>query len=60
MKTGFSGGVRITRETRKHKINFEYSYLGDDYRTDLGILRRIGASKFAPYYLYTIFPKKVK
>ena len=57
---GFSGGVRITRETRKHKINFEYSYLGDDYRTDLGILRRIGASKFSPYYLYTIFPKKGK
>ena len=51
---GFSGGVRITRETRKHKINFEYSYLGDDYRTDLGILRRIGASKLAPYYQYTI------
>ena len=57
---GFSGGVRLTRQTRKHKINFEYSYLGDDYRTDLGILRRIGASKFAPYYLYTIFPKKGK
>ena len=57
---GFSGGVRITRESRKHKINFEYSYLGDDYRTDLGILRRIGASKFSPYYLYTIFPKKGK
>ena len=57
---GFSGGVRLTRETRKHKINFEYSYLGDDYRTDLGILRRIGASKFAPYYEYTIFPKKSK
>ena len=57
---GFSGGVRLTRETRKHKINFEYSYLGDDYRTDLGILRRIGASKLAPYYEYTIFPKKSK
>ena len=57
---GFSGGLRLTRQTRKHKINFEYSYLGDDYRTDLGILRRIGASKFAPYYLYTIFPKKGK
>ncbi len=57
---GFSGGLRITRETRKHKINFEYSYLGDDYRTDLGILRRIGASKLAPYYQYTIFPKNGK
>ncbi len=57
---GFSGGVRIRKQTRKHKISFEYSYLGDDYRTDLGILRRVGASKFCPYYEYTVFPKKGK
>ncbi len=57
---GFSSGLRLTRQTRKHKINFEYSYLGDDYRTDLGILRRVGASKLAPYYEFKIFPKQGK
>ncbi len=59
-ENGFSSGVRVTRQTRKHKMNFEYSYLGDDYRTDLGILRRVGASKLAPYYTYTIFPEQGK
>ena len=55
---GFSSGLRVTRQTKKHKINFEYSYIGDDYRTDLGILRRVGASKLAPFYEYKIFPKQ--
>ena len=59
-ENGFSGGVRLTRETRQSEVNFEYSYLGDDFRTDLGLLRRIGVSKFAPYYAYKIYPKKGK
>ena len=59
-ENGFSGGVRVTKETREQEINFEYSYLGDDFRSDLGILRRIGVSKFSPYYAYKIYPKKGK
>ncbi|MEK9516730.1 MAG: hypothetical protein VWZ97_01780, partial [Flavobacteriaceae bacterium] len=47
-ENGFSGGVRVKKETRKQEISFEYSYLGDDFRSDLGILRRIGVSTFSP------------
>lgn len=59
-ENGFSGGVRIKKETRKEEISFEYSYLGDDFRSDLGILRRIGVSKFCPYYAHKFYPKKGK
>lgn len=59
-ENGFSGGVRIKKETRKEEISFEYSYLGDDFRSDLGILRRIGVSKFSPYYAHRFYPKKGK
>ena len=59
-ENGFSGGVRVKKETREQEISFEYSYLGDDFRSDLGILRRIGVSKFCPYYAYKIYPKKGK
>ena len=55
-ENGFSGGVRIKKETREQEISFEYSYLGDDFRSDLGILRRVGISKFCPYYAYKIYP----
>jgi hypothetical protein len=57
-ENGFSGGVRVKKETRKQEISFEYSYLGDDFRSDLGILRRIGVSKFCPYYAHKFYPKK--
>jgi hypothetical protein len=57
-ENGFSGGVRLKKETREQEISFEYSYLGDDFRSDLGILRRIGVSKFSPYYAHKFYPKK--
>lgn len=59
-ENGFSGGVRVKKETREQEISFEYSYLGDDFRSDLGILRRIGVSKFCPYYAHKFYPKKGK
>lgn len=59
-ENGFSGGVRIKKETRKEEISFEYSYLGDDFRSDLGILRRIGVSKLSPYYAHKFYPKSGK
>ncbi len=59
-ENGFSGGVRIKRETREQEISFEYSYLGDDFRSDLGILRRVGISKFCPFYAYKIYPSGKK
>ena len=59
-ENGFSGGLRVKKETREQEISFEYSYLGDDFRSDLGILRRVGISKFCPYYAYKIYPSNRK
>ena len=33
------------------------SYVGDDFRSDLGYYRRYGFIKFTPFYQYRIYPK---
>jgi len=53
-----SGGVQFSRETRHQNINLEYAFIGDDFKADLGILRRVGVMKFSPYYSYFFYPKK--
>tara|TARA_S200000501_G_scaffold149170_1_gene140688 strand:- start:534 stop:2852 length:2319 start_codon:yes stop_codon:yes gene_type:complete len=51
-----SGGFTINRTTRNHKLRINYHYLGDDFRSDLGFMRRKGVSKLKPHYIYTIYP----
>ena len=53
-----SAGFTINRTTRNHKLRINYHYLGDDFRSDLGFMRRKGVSKLKPHYQYTIYPKK--
>lgn len=52
-----SAGFTINRTTRNHKLRINYHYLGDDFRSDLGFMRRKGVSKLKPHYIYTIYPK---
>jgi len=53
-----SGGAQFSRETRNQNINLEYAFIGDDFKADLGLLRRVGVMKFSPYYSYFFYPKK--
>ena len=52
-----SAGFTIDRTTRNHNLRINYHYLGDDFRSDLGFMRRKGVSKLKPHYQYTIYPK---
>ena len=51
-----SAGFTINRITRNHRFRINYHYLGDDFRSDLGFMRRKGVSKLKPHYQYTIYP----
>lgn len=53
-----SSGFVMERETRKNRIAFEMDYLGDDFRIDLGLLRRKGVIKTVPEYAHFFYPKK--
>ncbi len=55
-----SSGFRITRNSRKHLINFYSAYVGNDFRSDLGYFRRYGMYKFEPTYKFRIYPKNPK
>ena len=52
-----SFGMRLSRNTRKHYISMGGSYVGDDFRSDLGYYRRYGFIKLTPFYQYRIYPK---
>ena len=53
-----SAGAKFSRETRHQNINLEYAMIGEDFKADLGVLRRVGVMKFSPYYSYFFYPKK--
>jgi len=53
-----SSGFALERETRRNRIGFEVDYLGDDFRIDLGLLRRKGVIKTVPEYAHFFYPKK--
>ncbi|MGA0444626.1 MAG: DUF5916 domain-containing protein [Flavobacteriaceae bacterium] len=53
-----SGGAQFSRETRNQNINLEYAFIGEDFKADLGLLRRVGVMKFSPFYSYFFYPKK--
>ncbi len=52
-----SFGLRLSKNTRKHYVSMGGSYVGDDFRSDLGYYRRYGFIKFTPFYQYRIYPK---
>jgi hypothetical protein len=52
-----SFGMRLSKNTRKHYISMGGSYVGDDFRSDLGYYRRYGFIKLTPFYQYRIYPK---
>ena len=55
-----SSGLRITRNSKNHLINFYTAYVGNDFRSDLGYFRRYGMYKFEPTYKYRIYPNNEK
>ena len=52
-----SFGLRLSKNSRKHYISMGGSYVGDDFRSDLGYYRRYGFIKFTPFYQFRIYPK---
>jgi len=52
-----SFGLKLSKNTRKHYVSMGGSYVGDDFRSDLGYYRRYGYVKFTPFYQYRIYPK---
>ena len=59
-ENSLSGGAQFSRETRHQNINLEYTFIEEDFKADLGLLRRVGVLKFSPYYSYLFYPKKVR
>ena len=53
-----SVGFTINRTTRNHRLRINYHYLGDDFRSDLGFMRRKGVSKLKPHYHIYYLSKK--
>ena len=50
-------GLRIQRNTLRHKIGMGLIHGGDDFRSNLGFYRRTGFLKLTPEYTYRIYPK---
>tara|TARA_B100000989_G_scaffold6171_1_gene4297 strand:+ start:4246 stop:6438 length:2193 start_codon:yes stop_codon:yes gene_type:complete len=55
-----SFGLTLSKNSRKHYLSFGSSYVGDDFRSDLGYYRRYGFIKLTPFYQYRIYPKSNK
>ena len=50
-------GLRLGRNTLRHKALIEVIHGGEDFRSDLGFFRRTGFLKFGPEYTFRIYPK---
>ena len=50
-------GLRIQRNSLRHKIGMGLIHGGDDFRSNLGFYRRTGFLKLTPEYTYRIYPK---
>ncbi len=53
-----SFGARLNRQTRNWSYRLAGVYVGEDYRADLGFVRRTGVYRFFPDLGYTFYPKK--
>ena len=50
-------GMRLERNSLRHKAGMEWVHGGDDFRSNLGFFRRTGFLKISPEYTYRIYPK---
>ena len=53
-----SAGISTEYNTRDFKIRLSGVYIEDDFRSDLGFIRRTDIFKINPSFGYTIYPKK--
>lgn len=52
-------GMRLERNSLRHKAGMEWVHGGDDFRSNLGFFRRTGFLKLSPEYTFRIYPKNV-
>ena len=50
-------GMRLERNSLRHKAGMEWVHGGDDFRSNLGFFRRTGFLKLSPEYTFRIYPK---
>ncbi len=53
-----SFGVNLERNTRNSSIEFGSSFLGNDFKSDLGFIRRTDIFKINPEYKFKFYPKE--
>ncbi len=53
-----SAGANLSYNTRKNKIGFTSLYVGKDFNSDLGFIRRKDALKVSTSYEHVYYPKK--
>ena len=53
-------GMRLQRNTYRHRATLEFIHGGEDFRSDLGFFRRTGFLKISPEYTFRIYPKNPK
>ncbi len=52
-----SFGINLERNTRNSSIEFGSSFLGNDFKSDLGFIRRTDIFKINPEYKFKFYPK---
>ena len=50
-------GMKLQRNTLRHRASLELIHGGEDFRSDLGFYRRTGFLKVSPNYTFRIYPK---
>ena len=55
-----SFGARIERNTRNSTIEFGGSFIGEDFKSDLGFVRRTDLFKITPQYTLKFYPNRDK
>ncbi len=53
-----SFGINLERNTRNSSIEFGSSFLGNDFKSDLGFIRRTDIFKINPEYKFKFYPKE--
>lgn len=57
-KKDLSAGANLEYNTRKNKIGFYSLYVGNDFNSDLGFVRRTDAIKIGPSFEHVFYPAK--
>jgi hypothetical protein len=53
----FTSAVNLTYETQFLKASVNNSWIGEDYRSEMGFIRRTGVFQFNPSFSYKFFPE---